>query len=99
MNDNLKETIEKMARLSRIGITEEEKDIFTKSLSSIIDYFDVLNSLDTSQTAPMYSVLDEHTLPLRDDEVGDVLSKEEFLKNAPSSVGGLIRVPQVLKQS
>lgn len=99
MHDNLKETIEKMARLSRIGITEEEKEIFTKSLSSIIDYFDVLNSFDTSQTAPLYSVLDDHTLSLRDDEIGDTLSKEEFLKNAPSSVGGLIKVPQVLKQS
>ncbi|NBX69390.1 MAG: Asp-tRNA(Asn)/Glu-tRNA(Gln) amidotransferase GatCAB subunit C, partial [Proteobacteria bacterium] len=69
MKENLKETIEKMAKLSRIGITEEEKELFTKSLSAIIDYFDVLNTYDTSQTEPMYSVLDDQTLPLREDEI------------------------------
>lgn len=97
MTDDLNETVEKMARLSRIAITDEEKEKFAKSLSSIIDYFEVLNSFDTNSTQAMYSVLENHTLKLRDDEVKDMLNKEDFLKNAPSSVGGLIKVPQVLK--
>lgn len=96
MND-LKETVEKMARLSRIAISEEEKEQFATSLSSIIDYFEVLNTFDTSSAQSMYSVLETHNLSLRDDEVKDMLDKEAFLKNAPSSVGGLIKVPQVLK--
>lgn len=97
MTDDLNETVDKMARLSRIAITEEERQKFASSLSSIIDYFEVLNTFDTSSTQPMYSVLDNHTLPLRDDVVECMLNKEDFLKNAPSSVGGLIKVPQVLK--
>jgi aspartyl-tRNA(Asn)/glutamyl-tRNA(Gln) amidotransferase subunit C len=97
MTDDLKETVEKMARLSRIAVTDDEKETFAKSLSSIIDYFEVLNSFDTSSTQAMYSVLENHTLELRDDEAKDMLNKEDFLKNAPSSVGGLIKVPQVLK--
>lgn len=98
MTENLTETVEKMARLSRIAITEEEKQKFATSLASIIDYFEVLSSFDTSSTPAMYSVLENHTLPLREDHVEPMLSKEDFLKNAPSSVGGLIKVPQVLKQ-
>lgn len=97
MTDNLNNTVEKMAKLSRIAITEEEREKFTQSLSSIIDYFDVLNSFDTSSTEAMYSVLENHTAPLREDEVKNMLNKDDFLKNAPSSVGGLIKVPQVLK--
>jgi aspartyl-tRNA(Asn)/glutamyl-tRNA(Gln) amidotransferase subunit C len=98
MTNQLTETIEKMAYLSKIAISEEEKQIFANSLSSIIAYFDVLNNFDTSSSEPMYSVLENQSLCLREDMIEPVLSKEAFLKNAPSSVGGLIKVPQVLKQ-
>jgi aspartyl-tRNA(Asn)/glutamyl-tRNA(Gln) amidotransferase subunit C len=97
MSDQPIETIEKMARLSRIAITEEEKQAFANSLGSIINYFDVLSSFDTETTSPLYSVLENQTLGLREDTVKNTLSKEEFLQNAPSSVGGMIKVPQVLK--
>jgi aspartyl-tRNA(Asn)/glutamyl-tRNA(Gln) amidotransferase subunit C len=98
MTTHLLETVEKMAHLSRIAITDEEKTAFASSLSSIIEYFDVLHSFDISSTAAMYSVLENQTLPLREDITSPPLSKEAFLKNAPSSVGGLIKVPQVFKQ-
>lgn len=97
MNSELIETIEKMARLSRIAISEEEKLAFANSLASIINYFDVLSSFDTENTASLYSVLENQTLDLRQDEIKPMLSKEAFLENAPSSVGGMIKVPQVLK--
>lgn len=95
--DDLKDTVEKMAKLSRIAISEEEKGQFATSLAAIIDYFEVLNTFDTSSVQNMYSVLETHHLSLREDNVQDMLDKEAFLKNAPSSVGGLIKVPQVLK--
>jgi aspartyl-tRNA(Asn)/glutamyl-tRNA(Gln) amidotransferase subunit C len=98
MTEQLVSTIEKMAYLSRIAITEEEKLAFANSLSSVINYFDVLNTFDVSDEEPLYSVLDDLTLPLREDQIESTLSKDSFLKNAPSSVGGLIKVPQVLKQ-
>lgn len=98
MAEHLLQTIEKMAHLSRIALNEEEKLAFANSLASVINYFDVLNSFDTASEEPLYSVLESHNLPLRDDHVAHVMSKEAFLKNAPSSVGGLIKVPQVLKQ-
>jgi aspartyl-tRNA(Asn)/glutamyl-tRNA(Gln) amidotransferase subunit C len=98
MNTQLNETIEKMAHLSKIAITNEEKHIFANSISNIINYFDVLNNFDTSSSEAMYSVLENQSLETREDVIEPVLSKEAFLKNAPSSVGGLIKVPQVLKQ-
>ena len=98
MSKDLIHTIEQMARLSRLAITEEEKLAFANSLESIIKYFDVLQKIDTDSVEPLYSVLDTSSTTLRDDVVEAPLSKEAFLKNAPSSVGGLIKVPQVLKQ-
>ena len=35
----------------------------------------------------------------REDVVGELLNREAFLANAPSHVGGMIRVPPVIKQS
>lgn len=86
-----------MARLSKIALTEEEKQAFALSLSSVIGHFEVLSTFDTTDDLPLYSVLDNHTLALREDCFEPSLSKEAFLNNAPSCVGGLIRVPQVLK--
>lgn len=80
MSEHLIHTIEKMALLSRIAISDEEKQAFANSLSSVIQYFDVLNSFDTSQEKPLYSVLDNQTIPLREDESKDLLSREDFLK-------------------
>jgi aspartyl-tRNA(Asn)/glutamyl-tRNA(Gln) amidotransferase subunit C len=34
---------------------------------------------------------------MREDKVGETLPRELFLANAPSHVGGLIRVPPVIK--
>jgi aspartyl-tRNA(Asn)/glutamyl-tRNA(Gln) amidotransferase subunit C len=97
MNEDLLETIEKMATLSRIAINDEEKQAFANSISSVLKYFDVLNAYETHDSQALYSVLENQTLPLRDDIQKETLSKEAFLKNAPSQVGGLIKVPQVLK--
>jgi len=95
MSENLDEVVEKMARLSQIAITDEERKRFANALGSIISHFAVLEAIDTSLLTESPSVC--QNLSLREDEPQELLSKEAFLKNAPSSVGGLIRVPPVLK--
>ena len=34
---------------------------------------------------------------MREDEVKEVLSREEFLANAPDQIGGMIRIPPLMK--
>ena len=88
-------TVKHVAYLVRLGISEEEAQKFSEQFSSIIDYFNMLNQVDTTNVAPASDIANAENV-LRDDMVKPSMSREEFLKNAPQSARGYVRVPTVL---
>lgn len=94
-----KKTIKALTRLSRIQCTEEEEDAILDDLKKILSYIDQLNELDTRDVKPCNHVLEGIVNVWREDEVGKTLPREVFLSNAPSQVGGLVKVPPVIKQN
>ncbi len=94
-----KETILKLTRLCRIDCTAEEQEALLKDLKLILDYFEQLEEIDTENVPPCNHVLENMANVMREDEVGEVLDREAFLANAPSHIGGMVRVPPVMKQS
>jgi aspartyl-tRNA(Asn)/glutamyl-tRNA(Gln) amidotransferase subunit C len=88
----------KLSRLCRISCTEEEKKNFLKSIEDILSYVDQLQEVDTEGVPPCLTVLETLTNKLREDTPEEPLSRDLFLVNAPSQVGGMVRVPPVLKQ-
>lgn len=94
-----KETIKQLTRLCRIDCTEEEQDKLLKDLDKILDYIEQLQEINTDDVAPCHHVLEGMSNVFRDDTVGATLDRELFLANAPSHVGGMIRVPPVMKQN
>jgi aspartyl-tRNA(Asn)/glutamyl-tRNA(Gln) amidotransferase subunit C len=83
--------VEHVAQLARLGLTEEEKEALASELSSILEYIDQLEQLDTSSIAPTAQV-GELVDVMRDDEVEPSLGVEEALANAPSRDGNYFRV-------
>lgn len=94
-----KETIKNLILLCRIDCTEEEQEALLKDLQSILGYFELLSEIDTENVPPCNHVLEGISNVMRDDIVGETLSRETFLSNAPSQIGGMIRVPPVIKQN
>ena len=94
-----KETILRLTRLCRIDCTEEEQEALLNDLKQILDYFEQLEQVDTTNVPPCNHVLENMANVMREDEVGEVLDREAFLANAPSHIGGMVRVPPVMKQS
>lgn len=47
-----REEVEHIAKLARIGLSEEEKNKFQKELSVILDYFNLLKKVDVSKVKP-----------------------------------------------
>ena len=88
-------TIKHIAFLVRLGISEEEAQKFSGQFSSIIDYFNMLNGVDTTNVPPASDVANAENV-LREDVVQPSMSREEFLENAPQSERGYIKVPTVL---
>lgn len=88
-------TVKHVANLVRLGISEEEAQTFSGQFSSIIDYFNMLNEVDTENVPPASDIANAENV-LREDEVKPSMSREEFLKNAPQSERGYVKVPTVL---
>ena len=89
-------TVEYVARLSRVDLSEEELALFSGQLSKILDYIAQLNELDTSAVTPLAQAV-EVPNALRDDVVRKSLSPSEALANAPERVGDFYKVPAVLE--
>lgn len=88
-------TVKHVAQLVRLGISEEEAEKFSTQFSSIIEYFKMLNEVDTENVVPASDVANAENV-LREDVVKPSMDREEFLKNAPQSERGYVKVPTVL---
>jgi aspartyl-tRNA(Asn)/glutamyl-tRNA(Gln) amidotransferase subunit C len=97
MEDIDAKEIDKLIQLCRIACTEEEKKALQSDLSHILNYVAELEEVDVSGVQPCYRVLETLKNVMREDVPKETLPRELFLANAPAHVGGLIRVPPVIK--
>ena len=91
-----REEVRHVATLFRLGLSEEDIARFQEQLSQIIDYFQVLQQVDTEGVEPT-----SHTLALenvmRDDEPRPSFPHEDILANAPFREDSFFRVRAVLE--
>ena len=90
-----KETIEKVAQLAKLKLTEEEKETLGKQLLDIIEFVNQLNQVETEQIEGFEYTL-EGTL-LREDVPQNPLPQEKALMNAPEGENGFFVVPRILE--
>jgi aspartyl-tRNA(Asn)/glutamyl-tRNA(Gln) amidotransferase subunit C len=91
------EEVARIAHLARLALTDGELELFSRQLTSILEYADQLREVDTSGVAPTSHPL-ALTAALRDDEPCPSLPREAGLAAAPDAdpVRGLFKVPRVL---
>ena len=91
-----REEVRHVATLFRLGLSEEDIARFQEQLSQIIDYFQVLQQVDTEGVEPT-----SHTLALenvmRDDEPRPSFPSDDILANAPFRENDFFRVRAVLE--
>ena len=87
--------VRKVAKLSRLQLTDAEVEEFAGQLSAIIDYVEKMNELNTDNVEPMAHCL-AITNCLREDVVKESLSVEQVLSNAPQHDDEFFRVPKIL---
>lgn len=90
-------TLRELSKLCRIECSEEEEAHFSKDLQGILNYFAQLQEVNTEGVSPLDHILESLVNVTREDEISKVMPRERFLENAPSHVGGMIRVPNVMK--
>jgi len=87
--------IEHLAKLARLGITEDEKKKYAKQISSILDYFEQLKEVDTKNVAPMAHVFGLKNIT-QEDKAKQYFSQEKVLAEAPQIEKKQIKVKKVL---
>jgi len=90
-----REWVEKIALLSRLKLTEEEVELFSRQLSDILSFVQQLEELDTSNVEPYIQNIGE--TPMREDTAGESLTREEALMNAPERENGFFVVPRIVE--
>jgi len=91
-----KQTVTKIAKLSRISIADSEKEKFATEISSILNWIEQLQEVDTDNITEMAGVGD-YTLRSRKDEINDGNIQADVLKNAPESAFDCYVVPKVVE--
>ena len=97
-----KSDVDKIARLARIKIKEEEKQPFTDQLTSIMEMIDQMQEVDCSDVEPLRSVVGtvQH---LRQDKAENNNIAQDLFRNAPGKQANLARdiqcyvVPKVVE--
>ncbi len=91
-----REEVKHIALLARLGLSEEEMERFRGQLSNILENFEVLKQVDTSDVPPTaYPISLENVV--REDEAAPSFTQSEILANAPRQEEGCFRVRAVLE--
>ncbi|MCK8487202.1 Asp-tRNA(Asn)/Glu-tRNA(Gln) amidotransferase subunit GatC [Paenibacillus sp. MBLB2552] len=88
--------VEHVAKLARLHLTDDEREMFTEQLNAILQYAEKLNELNTDDIAPTTHVLHLSNV-MREDEVKESLPPEMVFRNAPDEEDGQFKVPAVLE--
>ncbi len=88
-----------LANLARIELTSEEEVTLSKNLEKIMNYIHQIDEVDVEGVLPCAHVLETVHNVMDEDEPEACISTKDFLKNAPESVGGMVKVPTVIEES
>jgi len=91
-----REEVLHIALLARLGLTEAEVDRLSEQLSNILENFEVLQQVDTTDIPPTSQSIALQNV-FKEDEIAASLPQSEILANAPRKEGEFFRVRPVLE--
>jgi aspartyl-tRNA(Asn)/glutamyl-tRNA(Gln) amidotransferase subunit C len=90
-----REQVRKVAHLARLTLTPEEETQFTSQLNDILDYFQQLSELDTSEVPPTARAIDMSNVT-RPDHLQPWGDRTRILDCAPDQEGEFFKVPKII---
>lgn len=89
--------IEHIAKLSKLELSEEEKELYAGQLSSVLEYVGELSEIDTDNVEPTANVTGLSNV-WRDDQIEKSnINHDDIAKNAPEFKDGNFVVPGVFE--
>jgi len=91
-----REEVLHIAQLARVSLTDEEITRFSEQLSNLLEHFEVLQQVDTTDVPPTAQSVALQDV-MRDDEVAPSLPPDDILANAPQRESDCFKVRAVLE--
>jgi aspartyl-tRNA(Asn)/glutamyl-tRNA(Gln) amidotransferase subunit C len=88
--------VQHIARLARLHLSQEEQELYRVQLSTILDHVARLQTLNTHEIPPTFSVLPQRSV-MRNDEPVAGLDARALLQNAPKVKDGQFCIPPVFE--
>ena len=88
-------TLEYIAELSRLTLPQEEKAELLEQMQQILDYMELLNTVDTEHTEPMIQAGLKNVF--REDVVQPSADREQLMANAKKKLDGAYQVPRTVE--
>jgi len=92
------EDVKKIAHLARLNLSDQDIAVYTPQLSNILQFIEQMNTVDTTNVAPLSHSLDV-SQRLRPDEVTEPDCRAKFQGLAPQVEAGLYLVPKVIEEA
>jgi aspartyl-tRNA(Asn)/glutamyl-tRNA(Gln) amidotransferase subunit C len=92
-----RETVQSVAKLARLGLSEDEVDTLGSQLSAILDHIHILQEADVSGVSPTAHA-SRLTNIMRADVPGPSYPPEVLLANAPDQDENCLKVNAVLEE-
>lgn len=90
-----KALISRLETLSKLKLSDNEKEELADDLSNILNMVEKLQEVDTEGVEPLI-YMNEEVNKLRPDTVENMVSQNDALKNAPDSDGTYFKTPKVI---
>lgn len=90
-----RETLDKVAKLARLELSEKEAQDLTIQLANALKNFEKISEIDTKGIEPLVTPTEIENF-WREDQVQLTLTAEEIVANAPTKQGNLFAVPPVV---
>lgn len=91
-----KKDVLELAKLAKIGLTDQEVDSLQTDLGNILEFVEKLNDLDTKDLEPTYQVTGLTNVMRKDVVTSYGIDNQKILDNVPKTQGNLIKVNKVL---
>ena len=86
--------VEHVAKLARLELTQEEKEMFTHQLGDVLQHVEKMNEVDTTGVEPMNHPIDFSNVMREDNKIYEN-TREELMQNAPDIEGEFFKVPKI----
>lgn len=90
-----REEILHIAKLAALNIREDEIEEYRKNLQDILNFANIVNSVDTDNVSETIGSTNNVNM-FREDEIKEFEDKEALLQNAPEKQNNMFSIPKVI---